>query len=324
MTDAANRLPILLPDLQISFYFRLQELRQRYLHEALMRAVHDVDIRQIDKELAAIVNPKVLTRVATFGLRGELFFPVPSLLIAEPTLLGYYRLLFGISQKEMYNRGRLGRFKVLEESGHIPKALEGEIPGLCRALTRTAELLVDGLDAISQQTIHELQLITLGPQLRGSRNTEIGSAATREFYAIIRQIVDPYVSELNEHAIAITNDSGRTVVIEFAGDPDVRITEIFESGNRPLVSIEIKGGTDRSNIHNRLGEAEKSHQKAKGRGFFEFWTILRVEIDYAYAKRETPTTSHFFHIDHIIDPKSSEYRKFRDLLSSLLGIQLNA
>jgi hypothetical protein len=87
------------------------------------------------------------------------------------------------------------------------------------------------------------------------------------------------------------------------------------------VSIEVKGGTDISNIHNRLGEAEKSHQKARNRGFFEFWTIVRCDVDPAMAARESPTTSRFFHLDRISDQKAPEHREFRDLLGSLLGIQ---
>ena len=37
------------------------------------------------------------------------------------------------------------------------------------------------------------------------------------------------------------------------------------SRDRPLVAIEVKAGTDASNIHNRIGEAEKSHLKARAR-----------------------------------------------------------
>ncbi len=53
------------------------------------------------------------------------------------------------------------------------------------------------------------------------------------------------------------------MLIEFSSDPDVLITEKLQSGVRYILSIEVKGGTDASNIHNRLGEAEKSHLKAK-------------------------------------------------------------
>jgi hypothetical protein len=38
---------------------------------------------------------------------------------------------------------------------------------------------------------------------------------------------------------------------------------------RSLAAIEIKGGRDYSNIHNRIGEAEKSHQKAEKQGYVE-------------------------------------------------------
>ena len=42
------------------------------------------------------------------------------------------------------------------------------------------------------------------------------------------------------------------------------------------IAIEIKGGTDVSNLHNRLGEAEKSHQNARLLGFTQFWTIINL------------------------------------------------
>ena len=118
------------------------------------------------------------------------------------------------------------------------------------------------------------------------------------------------------------NDSSRTVRIEFAADPDIQIIEELKSGERGLVSIEIKGGRDVSNIHNRIGEAEKSHQKAKKKGYYEFMTILSVDIDYDTLKEESPTTSHFFHLDRLIDKESNEFNQFRDLISSMLSINV--
>lgn len=123
----------------------------------------------------------------------------------------------------------------------------------------SAEHLVTALDHLSQATIHELQLLTLGPQLRGSENTQVGQQATREFRSLVESIVDPYTQETTDKTILIRNESGRSVLIEFFADPDVRITGKLTSSVRPTLSIEIKGGTDVSNIHNRLGEAEKSH-----------------------------------------------------------------
>lgn len=314
---------VLHPDLQISFYYRLRTLRDLYLQDALKAAVSTLDIAALDQELARLVAPQSLQRVASFGLRGEIFFAVPCVLKLNSFLLGYYRLLLGLSQKEFYNKGPFGAFKRLEDRGDLPDTLESRLPPLCNSLIQSAQLLVDGIDDLSLAVAHDLQLLTVGPQLRGSANTRIGQEATKEVFSLIRRLVRAYTREVTERSIRLENDSGRTVLIEFFSDPDIRITEVLSSQVRPLVSVEVKGGTDASNIHNRIGEAEKSHQKAKNRGFFEFWTILRVDVEGDVARRESPTTTHFFHLDRIANRRTAEHRAFRDLLGSLAGISVS-
>ena len=98
--------PIIQPNLQISFYFRLQIVRDLYLQNALKKTVNKLDIKNLDNELANYVSPDKLRHVAAFGLRGEVFFPIPCILEENPFLLGYYRLLFGLSQKEFYNKAQ--------------------------------------------------------------------------------------------------------------------------------------------------------------------------------------------------------------------------
>lgn len=183
--------------------------------------------------------------------------------------------------------------------------------------------MVAHIDEISLTTIRDLQMLTLGPQLRGGLNTEFGKNASEIVFKMLKSLVAPYLKNETNRELIIQNDSKRIVTIEFSSDPDISIIEKIGLTSRPLVSIEIKGGKDKSNIHNRIGEAEKSHQKAKGQNFFEFWTMLRVDLDYAHAKRESPTTTRFFNIDHIQDPNHREYQLFRDLLSSLLSIQIH-
>jgi|SRR6266567_6638705 len=48
--------------------------------------------------------------------------------------------------------------------------------------------------------------------------------------------------------------------------PDTRIQEEFGGKLRNKVAIEIKGGTDVSNAHNRAGEAEKSRPRNRDFG----------------------------------------------------------
>ncbi len=323
MSEPAAQFPVLDPDVQVSFYHRFLQLQQLYLYDALKRAVGSSDLQAVNAELSQFVSLELLSRVASFGLRGEVFFPVPLLIQAEPRLVGYYRLLLGFSQKEFYTKGPFGRLKTLEEKGQIPPAIEPLLAPFCQSLAGSAELLITGIDDLSLAVIRDLQLLTLGPQLRGSRNTRLGQDATQDVFDLIRSIVGPFASEITDRVIRVENSAGRTVLIEFFSDPDVRIVEQLSSTVRPIVSIEIKGGADRSNIHNWLGEAEKSHQKAKTRGFFEFWTILRARVDVSLARRESPTTRHFFSLDSIRTPSTPDNVQFRELLGALVGIPLS-
>ena len=120
----------------------------------------------------------------------------------------------------------------------------------------------------------------------------------------------------------IRNASGRKVRVEFAADPDICIREEFPSGRfRNLVAIEIKGGKDYSNVHNRIGEAEKSHQKAKKEGYVECWTLVGVtDLEMVLARKESPTTDRFYHIDQVIDLSSEEAEDFRENLLARVGI----
>lgn len=89
----------------------------------------------------------------------------------------------------------------------------------------------------------------------------------------------------------------------------------------PNTSIEIKGGRDASNVHNRIGEAEKSHLKAKSEGFTRFWTIVKAKIDLELAKQQSPTTTEFFNLDEIQIKSHSSHKRFEALLHQALGIR---
>lgn len=313
--------PILNPELQISFYYRLKTVREEYLSSALQRTVERIDLKVLDDELNQLVPSITLNKLASFGLRGELIFPVPSILLSNPFLLGYYRLLLGFSQKEFYSKGPFGKVKSLKDKGIIGKQAILLIEPLCKSLIASGSALLNELSEISTDLISDLQLLTIGPQFRGSANNKVGQIATQKTFEVIKSIVKSYVVSTTPSSIQIKNDSGRIVNIEFAADPDIQIIEVLRSSKRGLISIEIKGGTDYSNIHNRIGEAEKSHQKAKKRGYFEFMTILRVDVDYAILRNESPTTRHFFHLDKITDKNTNEYEMFREILSSILSIK---
>lgn len=318
-SPAAIGLPSFSPDLQLQFWARLQQIRNKYLSEALSQTVKDLDITKLDDELGEFVGSSRLAALAAYSLRGETFFPVPYLLKCKPLLLGYYRLLYGLSQKEFYKKP-FSRFKPMEEQNQLSSANEEFLPPLCKSLVETAWKLFSGIQPVSEVTIRELQLLTVGPQLRGSQNVRIGQGATARVFDLVRHLVSNYVESSTDTVITVKNASGRVVQIAFAADPDITIIEMLPSGAIPSVSIEIKGGADVSNVHNRIGEAEKSHQKAKAIGFTSFWTILKAKISESAAKRGSPTTTVFFNLDEILKAGSPAHVQFRDLLHHTIGI----
>lgn len=315
-----------LPDTQISFYQRMEELKKTTLQEALYETVEKADIGRLDEELRKYVKNSDLQLLARYGTRGEVMFVVPYVLELNPRLIGYYRLLLGFPQKSFYTGDRglgFGVFKSMESAGKISKAQQPLIEDLVRAFNKSASLLLNSIEksSISASLFRDLTLLTLGPQLRGGRNNDLGIAATKMVFEIIREIVSPAIKESTDTKIVLSNAAGRETSIEFSSDPDIIIREKLKSGKfKNWIAIEIKGGTDLANAHNRLGEAEKSHQKARLANYTECWTLIGFNIDLELAAKESPTTDKFYHISYLIDKNNAEYEDFKENIIALVGI----
>lgn len=313
------------PVQQIDFSFLLGKIRNTYLKEALSKTIEDCEIVEIDRQLAAYVSDAALKSLAQNGLRGELIFPVPYLFEKNPYLLGYYRLLLGFSQKEFYTtKFGVSGFKSMEVSGQLSEKNKSQLPKLCKALVGSAEGLLDGVgaDRISREAIDDLTLLTVGPQLRGGANVRKGEAGIVEVFGVIHSIVAHAATHSTTSQIRIVNAAGRNVLIEFAPDPDIIIKEeLSPKSYRNILAIEVKAGQDFSNIHNRVGEAEKSHQKAKSDGYTECWTVINVDkVEVNALKRESPTTNRFYKISTLNSKFGHEYEEFKHLIMSFTGI----
>jgi hypothetical protein len=313
------------PELQIEFSLALAEIRRLYLQEALQSTVRKLTIAQLDLEIASFVPQKPLAVLAAQSLRAEIMFPLPLLLRTNPRLLGYYRLLYGFSQKLFYTaKTGLGCFRAMEEKGVVPVAHDAVLDELCRALIPCGEALLDGIGParISRDLMDDLTLLTVGPQLRGGANVKRGAKGIVQVFEAIHQIVRSHTTEVDETMIAVKNAAGRMVYVEFAPDPDIIIREEMAADSYSLkIAIEIKAGEDFSNIHNRIGEAEKSHQKARARGYVECWTVVNVDrIDLAMARAESPSTNRFFRLSAIRSGAGAEYTEFERRILSLIGI----
>lgn len=323
MTSKFNFPP---PDLQIRFAHSLQRFRSISLQRALLDTVSKMDIVALDKQLATYVPAADMGTLATFGLRAELMFAVPSVLEANPYLLGYYRLLMGYSQKEFYGRDKgfgVGHFKSMEVKGTASKAALPELHDLCVAFCAAASALLEGIGPlrVSRELLDDLTLLTVGPQLRGGANNQRGTDGIDEVFRIIEAIV-AHAADVHPGVIEVHSATGRPVFIEFASDPDIIIREQMDpKHSRNVVAIEVKSGTDVSNIHNRIGEAEKSHQKARQNGFTECWTVVNVgRLDMEKARIQSPSTNRFYSLAALSLGTGDEYDDFRRRVLSLTAI----
>lgn len=308
-------------DRAIDLYARLKEARLLYLQPALAHAIEDVGVAVIDAELKAIVSSTALTSLAKLGVRGERVFPTPSILRAKPPLIAYYRMLLGLSQKAFSQTFGYGRFARAEKTGRLTEALEAELPELCRVFADALASLVAELGAFSDRDLHELTLLTLGSTFQGSRNVEIGQVATQGVFDVILDLLEPYIVTEGDTSLSVRNAAGRTVTVLFGADPDVRIdTEVHGSPER-ILAIEIKGGSDRSNVHNRAGEAEKSHLKAKAEGYQHRWTIISLTgVKDSVVKQESPSTTLVFDVSQVLAEAGPHYDEFKRQIVHLLGL----
>ena len=309
---------------QVRFYQLLVAARKLWFMDALSAALAQIDQEVVQKQIGEYVPADVRKILAAAGVRDEHVFPVPAVIELRPSLIGYYRLLLGAPQKSFYKGSTgMGRFKGMEELGTISRQ-QPYLSAFCHAMAQPLAQLVRQVPKITQRDLHELPLLTFGSQLQGSNNTQIGKAAMNEVFIAITELVEKHVVEKKEKRLLIKNASGRTVVITFSHDPDVCVQELMED-NRPnsKVAIEVKGGTDVSNAHNRAGEAEKSHQKAKRFGFPEFWTIISKQgVEVRKLQAESPTTNRWFDIAEVLARKGPDWEEFRRRIAGAVGIPL--
>jgi hypothetical protein len=186
-----------------------------------------------------------------------------------------------------------------------------------------AELVRQMSPQFTPRDVAELPLLTLGSQFQGGNNNTIGKQATIDVFLAVSELVKDYIQTQDTRTITIRNAAGRTVVIGLASDPDIRIQEEFDDQLRNKVAIEIKGGTDISNAHNRAGEAEKSHQKAKNQGFRDYWTIIsKAGLNVDKLKSESPTTNSWFDVAHVLGRDGADWNEFRSRFAEATGIPL--
>jgi hypothetical protein len=172
------------PSRQVIFHQMLVAARKTTLMDALGEALGEVDPNLLKKQISHYVPAAAQKRLAASGIRDEHVFPVPAILEQKPTLIGYYRLMLGISQKRFYRKGtEMGPFKSMETRGLLNPKRRPDLERFCSIMAEhLAELVGQISPKITARDVSELPLLTLGAQLYGSNNNAIGKRATIDVF----------------------------------------------------------------------------------------------------------------------------------------------
>lgn len=300
--------------------------RKTVLMDALSEVLSQLEPTVTKKQILAYVPADTQKILAAAGIRDEHIFPVPSVLEKKPTLVGYYRLVLGISQKRFYRKGTgMGPFKSMETRGLFNPKKRPDLDRFCTVMAENlAELVRQISPKITARDVSELPLLTLGAQLYGSNNNAIGKQATLDVFLSVIEIVKNFIVSQDNTKITVHNASKRKVIIALSNDPDIKIQEEFEGKLRNILAIEIKGGTDVSNAHNRAGEAEKSHRKAKKQDYRDYWTIISLAgVDPNMLQQESPTTNSWFDVAQVLAREGNYWKEFRSRFAGAVGIPLD-
>lgn len=303
----------------------LAEIRENGLHEAVGRSVASVDPSVLRAEIVSCAPSNGLKILQGTGVRDEEVFATPSMFREAPGILTYFRLLLGISQKQFYTKASgLNLFKPMETRNAITPDADANLEHLAISLNEAMyELLLALPEKALRVNVDQLPLLTLGAQADGSWRTKIGTNAATEVFEALKSIVRSAKQDYVETASSITviNSSNREVTLMLAPDPDVVIREDFGTSSVYKAAIEIKGGSDYANIHNRAGEAEKSHQKARQDGAGDCWTVINLHrAEMNKLRQESPSTREWIDLVEVQGRSGETWRRLTDLTRSAMGI----
>ena len=229
-------------DFGIGLYTRLLNARRTMLQPALNVAVKAVGVAAIDADLQRLVPSGPLDHLGSLGLRGERVFPTPVVLGQAPPLIGYYRMLLGISRKEFRQPGRLGygAWEAAERDGRLSVGLSAQLDEFCRQLIQPLAALVFAMGQFDDRDLNDLALLTLGPTFQGGRNTVIGAAAAVDALRALRTLVTGVIALDSPGVLRFQAPAGRMFQMIAGADPDIAVSAGAGNQAVPFLAVEVK------------------------------------------------------------------------------------
>ncbi|MDR1295168.1 MAG: XcyI family restriction endonuclease [Bifidobacteriaceae bacterium] len=78
---------------------------------------------------------------------------------------------------------------------------------------------------------------------------------------------------------------------------------------------------DYANLHNRVGEAEKSHQKARAHGAQDCWTVISLDrANMERLRQESPTTREWLDLTEVVNMEGPSWERLVVIMRAAMGI----
>lgn len=311
-------------DQQLYAQKTLKNAHQNALWDAVIEVAAKIDPMTLRQESLVYIPSDGLKLIQAYGIRDEKVYALPCILRGNPKLLGYYRMLIGISAKRFYNKSTgLSLFMSMEGEGKLTSKQDAALNEFCKTMNVA---LADLFNRLTKENIDrdltELPIMTLGVYVDGVWRNVIGSNAAAAVKETIKDI-------LVGMGLDITSEDGRRTTFHFrdkgfilyeSSDPDLAIEDCYK---RKILCVEVKGGQDVANVHNRAGEAEKSHQKAVAAGWEDCWTVILwdslTQDQQEKIRGEAQTTKKWYDINNIVAQSGLSYERFKEDLTKLIN-----
>ncbi len=247
-------------------WFIDQITKSRFFHNKL----HEWKMLEIADELDGIkgelfdwnldelnISRNAWDKIIHRGIKPTKIFSHPKVLISNPKLITYYRMLAMVSQKSMsavglpvtgYEKGKRGLDETI--------ALE-----ISRHLNRIISTLIEQDEEVDRREFDLWRGMAAGSQAQGSWQNVKGDRAE----LLIKELVERFIRE--RELVVEVSDHGKKKemrlvdgsILIMGREPDIGV---YKNGTI-WVAVEIKGGIDPAGVLERFGAVLKSLRRAK-------------------------------------------------------------
>ncbi len=262
----------------------------------------------------------------------------PKLIRENIRLLAYYRNVAALSQKSVRSLVKTGvDIKKLESDKENRLSLsESQALTFARLFNEHTTLIVDSsIQTFNKEELNGIVLASTGAQIDGSWRNTIGEEAEKVVQGLlVKEVkernliaalfpqkgstIEPYdANQLEEQLGQIELYRGvllanRTTIL-FASEPDV---SLLDQNGATILTIEIKGGTDRAGALERYGAAKKSFDKVRQTSPNAATILVAscITAEVQFRIKQDPLITSFYNLTSLLSEGSVEYARFIEQL----------